>query len=118
MPSGYLKHADELIMQLLSITGLSGDEGRVMDFIAGQLRAAGASDEVLGFDQAHRKIPHGGEIGNLVLKLPGSRPGPRRLLMAHVDTVPICRGTKPVKRGKYIVPADKHTALGADDRAG
>ncbi len=38
--------------------------------------------------------------------------------MAHVDTVPICRGARPVKKGKYIVPADKHTALGADDRTG
>ncbi|MGA2256682.1 MAG: M20/M25/M40 family metallo-hydrolase [Thermoguttaceae bacterium] len=89
-----------------------------MKFLVDQLRQAGATDEVLGFDQAHRKIPHGGEIGNLVLKLPGSRPGPRRLLMAHVDTVPLCRGANPVKKGKYIVPADKHTALGADDRAG
>ena len=87
-----------------------------MAFLVDQLRQAGATDEVLGFDQAHRKIPHGGQIGNLVLKLPGTRPGPRRLLMAHVDTVPICRGARPVKKGKYIVPADKHTALGADDR--
>ena len=87
----YLKQADELLMHLLSITGLSGEEGRVMDFLVGQLRAAGATDEVLGFDQANRKIPHGGETGNLVLKLPGTRPGMRRMLMAHTDTVPICR---------------------------
>ncbi len=38
--------------------------------------------------------------------------------MAHVDTVPLCRGARPVRRGRWIVPADKHTALGADDRAG
>lgn len=89
-----------------------------MDFIVGQLRAAGATDAVLGFDQAHRKIPHGGEIGNLVLKLPGTRAGMRRMLMAHTDTVPICRGAKPVKKGRYIVPADKQTGLGGDDRSG
>ena len=89
-----------------------------MQFIVDQLRRSGATDEVLAFDQAHRRIPLGGEIGNLVLKLPGTRPGPRRLLLAHVDTVPICRGARPVKKGKYIVPADKHTALGADDRTG
>ena len=118
MPKTYLQHADELLLQTLSIPGLSGEEGAIMEFLVDQLRQAGATDEVLGFDQAHRKIPHGGEIGNLVLKLPGTRPGPRRLLMAHVDTVPICRGAKPVKKGKYIVPADKQTALGADDRTG
>ncbi len=38
--------------------------------------------------------------------------------MAHVDTVPLCRGARPVRRGRWIVPADKQTALGADDRAG
>ena len=118
MPKTYLQHADELLLQALSIPGLSGEEGAIMAFLVDQLRQAGATDEVLGFDQAHRKIPHGGQIGNLVLKLPGTRPGPRRLLMAHVDTVPICRGARPVKKGKYIVPADKHTALGADDRTG
>jgi tripeptide aminopeptidase len=116
--SHYLKQADELIMQLLSITGLSGDEGAVMDCITSHLRAAGATEEMFGFDQAHRKIPHGGSVGNLILKLPGTRPGPRRMLMAHTDTVPICRGAKPVKKGRYIVPADKTTGLGGDDRSG
>jgi tripeptide aminopeptidase len=38
--------------------------------------------------------------------------------MAHVDTVPLCRGARPVRRGRWIVPADKSTGLGADDRAG
>ncbi len=118
MPETYLQHAGELLLQALSIPGLSGEEGAIMTFLVEQLRQAGATDDVLSFDQAHRKIPHGGQVGNLVLKLPGTRPGPRRLLMAHVDTVPICRGARPVKKGKYIVPADKQTALGADDRTG
>ena len=114
----YLKQADELLFQLLSMDGLSGEETRVMDFLSARLREAGATDAVLGFDQAHRKIPHGGACGNLVLKLPGTRPGPRRMLMAHTDTVPICRGANPVKKGRYIVPADKRTGLGGDDRSG
>lgn len=40
------------------------------------------------------------------------------MLSAHMDTVPICVGTKPVKRGKKIVAADSTTGLGGDDRAG
>ena len=64
------------------------------------------------------RAPVGGEAGNLVLRLPGTKPGKRRLLLAHVDTVPLCQGTRPVRRGRYIVPADKRTGLGADDRAG
>jgi tripeptide aminopeptidase len=53
-----------------------------------------------------------------VLRLPGTRTGKRRLLMAHADTVPLCEGAQPVRRGGFVVPRDKHTALGADDRAG
>jgi tripeptide aminopeptidase len=117
MPTSYLPAADELLLQLLSIPGVSGDEKAIMDFIAGRLQAVGAGEQI-AFDRAHRKIPHGGTVGNLVLKLPGTRPGPRRMLMAHVDTVPICRGARPVKKGKYIVPADKATGLGGDDRSG
>ncbi len=116
--SPYLKQADELLLQLLAIPGLSGDEGAVMDCITSHLRTAGAADSMIEFDKAHRKIPHGGAVGNLILKLPGTRPGPRRMLMAHTDTVPICRGAKPVKKGRYIVPADKNTGLGGDDRSG
>jgi len=35
-----------------------------------------------------------------------------------MDTVPLCEGARPMRRGKWIAPADKHTALGADDRTG
>jgi tripeptide aminopeptidase len=70
------------------------------------------------FDDAHRRSPKGGDVGNLVLKIPGTKSGPRRMLMAHTDTVPLCVGARPVRRGDFIVPADKATGLGADDRAG
>jgi tripeptide aminopeptidase len=57
-------------------------------------------------------------VGNLIVKLPGTMPGPRRLLMAHMDTVPVCRGAKPVVTGRFVKSADPTTGLGADDRAG
>jgi tripeptide aminopeptidase len=38
--------------------------------------------------------------------------------MAHTDTVPLCQEARPVRRGRFVVPAEKHTGLGADDRAG
>ena len=63
MSKTYLQHADALLLEALSIAGLSGEEGAIMTFLVGQLRQAGATDEVLGFDQAHRKIPHGGGGG-------------------------------------------------------
>lgn len=110
--------AEQLLWSLLEIPGRSGHEAAVMEFLRARLLAAGAPAEALRFDTAHRDTPLGGEVGNLILKLPGSRPGPRRLLMAHVDTVPLCEGARPQRRGKWIVPADSHTGLGADDRAG
>ncbi len=55
--------------------------------------------------------------GNLVFKMPGTIPGKRRLLSAHLDTVPLCVGARPVRRGDFLYPADKNTGLGADDRS-
>lgn len=118
MTDSSLQRAEDLLMELLAIPGKSCQEGPVMEFIQQRLRQAGAADEALVVDQAHRHSPHGGEVGNLVLRLPGTAPGPRRLLMAHVDTVPLCVGVRPVRQGTHIVPADKETGLGADDRAG
>jgi len=67
---------------------------------------------------AHTKTPVKGNVGNLIVQLPGTVPGPRRLLMAHMDTVPVCLGAKPVVAGKVIKSADPKTGLGGDDRAG
>jgi tripeptide aminopeptidase len=89
-----------------------------MQRIVRHLRRAGAPEASIQFDQAHRRSAHGGEIGNLVCKLAGTVRASRRLLMAHADTVPLCRGARPVRRGRFVVPADTQTALGADDRAG
>ena len=108
MNNAFLKKAESLVLDLLKIPGPSGEEQKVMEFLVNRLRKAGAPDDAIRFDRP----------GNLVLRLPGSQPGKRRLLSAHVDTVALCRGARPVRRGGYIVPADKNTALGADDRSG
>lgn len=118
MTRQYIDRAERLVMQLMALPGTSGREGAVMEFIAGKLRQAGVPEAAVQFDQAHRRSLHGGEIGNLACKLPGTMQGGRRMLMAHVDTVPLCQGARPVRRGRWIVPGDKHTALGADDRSG
>jgi len=118
MNAAFFKNAESLVMELMAIPGVSGEEGEVMELIVRRLRQAGAPADAIQFDQAHRRGLKTGAVGNLVLRLPGTSPGKRRMLMAHVDTVPLCRGTRPVRRGRYVVPADKHTGLGADDRAG
>lgn len=107
-----------LAMKLMKIPGQSGQEGRVSKFICAKLRRAGAPAQTIRSDDAHRRTPIQGETGNLVFKLPGTKRGPRRLLMAHLDTVPICVGSIPVRRGPLIVSANPNSGLGADDRAG
>lgn len=108
----------ELLMRLLELRGPSGDEGQVADFIAKSLRRARIPANKIRTDRAHRKSALGGNQGNLILKLPGSRRAPRRLFSAHMDTVPICAGARPVVRRNRVVPVDSSTGLGGDDRAG
>ena len=119
-PNNLISDSDalELVMEMMAIPGRSGEEAAIMDFIRGKLIAASVPQSALSFDDANRRTPLGGQVGNLVLKLPGTIRGPRRMLSAHVDTVPICVGSRPVKRGKYVVSANKETGLGADDRSG
>ena len=103
---------------MLAIRGGSCQEGAVADFITRRLLSAGVPQSAIRHDRAHRHSVFGGETGNLICKLPGAVRAPRRLLMAHMDTVPLCVGARPVRRGDWIYPADRETALGADDRAG
>jgi len=113
-----LDRALELVLKLLNIPGLSGDEGLVQEFIRAELIAAGAAPESITTDDAHTRSVLGGKVGNLVFKLPGTTKSGRRLLMAHLDTVPICLGTIPVLEGDHIRSGNPQTGLGADDRAG
>src|SRR5439155_26273658 len=40
------------------------------------------------------------------------------LLMAHIDTVPLCAGTIPKRSGGFIRSGNPKTGLGADNRSG
>jgi tripeptide aminopeptidase len=110
--------AIELVMELMAIPGPSGKEQAVAEQITKYLVAAGANPRDIRHDKAHAKTPFNGEIGSLILSLPGTVRAPRRLLMAHMDTVPVCVGSKPIRKGHFIQSSDPNTGLGADDRAG
>lgn len=107
-----------MVMELMAIPGPSGHEGAIMQHIVERLKRAGASPSALKFDKAHTETPLKGEVGNLIFQLPGTVKGPRRMLSAHVDTVPVCVGSQPAVRGDVVESADPETGLGADDRAG
>jgi len=110
--------AIDLVLRMLAIPGKSGQEQQIAQFIVQELRNVGIAESQIQFDRAHQKSPFGGEVGNLIVKLPGTVRGPRRLLMAHLDTVPLCVGCQPVRTGNLIRSKNPATALGGDDRAG
>ena len=110
--------AIDLAMQLIAIRGGSGGETHVSEYIRSRLASAGVPSSAISIDAANRRSPIGGDTGNLIVKLRGTRRGPRRLLMAHMDTVPLAVASEPVREGNWIRPRAATTALGADDRAG
>jgi tripeptide aminopeptidase len=110
--------AIELLTRLVAIPGKSGQEQATASHIESLLKAAGVPASAITYDDAHKKSPYGGQCGNLIVKLPGTLKGPRRMLMAHIDTVPLCVGCEPEVRGEYLVSRRADTALGGDDRGG
>ena len=113
-----LAAARRTVLELLAISGGSGHEQAVADSIVKRLKAAGCPAAAIMFDKAHTKTPLKGDCGNLIVKLPGTVKAPRRLFIAHMDTVPVCLGAKPVVAGRFVKSADPKTGLGGDDRAG
>src|SRR5262249_31073968 len=55
---------------------------------------------------------------NLIVTLPGTRPGPRLLFSTHLDTVSLCGGAVPKRVNKNRITAAGDTALGGDNRTG
>ena len=105
------------LLRFLSVEGITGQEEAIGREVVKALIEVGVPRRAIHFDKAHEKIPLPTETGNLIVILPGNRPGPQRLFMTHLDTVPLCAGAKPLRRGWTIVPAGK-TALGGDNRTG
>ena len=81
------------------------------------MKNVGVPASAIRFDTVNERIPLPTETGNLIVSLPGTRPGPRLLFSTHLDTVPLCAGAKPKREGDRIV-TDGTTALGGDNRTG
>ena len=109
--------ATDRLMRYLAIEGVTGHEKAIGEAIVADLKALGVPDAAIRFDTAHERIPLPTETGNLIVDLPGTRPGKRLLFSTHLDTVPLCAGAKPRREGDRIV-SDGTTALGGDNRTG
>ncbi|MEM1067264.1 MAG: M20/M25/M40 family metallo-hydrolase [Planctomycetota bacterium] len=113
-------NADEALERFLQITaipGRSGEEADVAAAIVKTLSDAGVDPSQIAFDGAESRTRIRGNCGNLIVTLPGSGNGPRTMLSAHMDTVPICVGSQPVVDGGQV-HSSAPTGLGADDRSG
>src|SRR5271166_3342847 len=95
--------AIDRLMRFLSVEGVTGCEKNIAREVESALREAGLPSKAIRYDTANERIPLPTQTGNLIAELPGTAPGPRLLFMTHLDTVPICAGAVPVRKGKKIV---------------
>lgn len=109
------KQAIQNLMELLIAEGPSGGEGPVAEVVKAQLLAASAKPSWFSF-KGRSRLPKHFTIGNLIVKIPGTVKAPRIMFSAHLDTVPICQGVVPIKKGNMVAPKGK-TGLGGDNRA-
>ena len=112
--------AIDRLLRFLAVPGITGEEGKIAKEIGEALKSAGVPPKSIRHDDANARIPMPTQTGNLVVNIPGAGAlanAPRQLYMTHLDTVPLCAGAKPVRKGKKIVN-EAETALGGDNRTG
>lgn len=105
------------LMTFLSVEGVTGQEAAIAAAVSDALKKVGVPASAIRFDDVNTRIPVPTQTGNLIVDLPGTKPGPRLMFSTHLDTVPLCAGAKPKREGNRIV-SDGTTALGGDARTG
>ncbi|UCH33992.1 MAG: M20/M25/M40 family metallo-hydrolase [Armatimonadota bacterium] len=101
------------LMELTRIASPSRREAAVAEVVMAKLRGMGLRPRR---DSAHRSF--GGEVGNVIVRVPGSRRGQQSLLLnAHLDTVAQASPVQARVAGKYIVSSGD-APFGADDKVG
>jgi tripeptide aminopeptidase len=101
-----------LFLDLVQIDSLSRREGQIAERLARELKDLGAS---VMFDRAHEAV--GGEVGNLIARVPGTVDARPFLLCAHMDTVEPGIGVRPIVEDD-VIRSDGTTVLGGDDKSG
>jgi tripeptide aminopeptidase len=109
--------AVDLLMRFLKIDSVTGEEAAIAAAVVEELKKIGVPEAAICYDTVNTRIPLRTEVGNLLVDLEGTSPGPRLLFSTHLDTVPLCRGAKPRREGDRIV-SDGTTALGGDNGTG
>ncbi|MCA4919374.1 MAG: peptidase, partial [Roseomonas sp.] len=74
-----VEYATEMLIRLLAIDSVTGHEAAIGAAIVDELKKAGVPASAIRYDTAHERIALPTEVGNLIVDLPGTKPGPRLL---------------------------------------
>ena len=80
--------AEDHLMRFLSVEGVTGHEAKIAAAVSEALKKAGVPASAIRFDEANKRIPVPTETGNLIVDLPGTRPGPRLLFSTSQESCP------------------------------
>ena len=80
------------LLDFLSVEGVTGSERNIANLVVKKLISIGIPKKYIFFDKANKKIPLPTQTGNLIVKLPGTKTGKRKLFSTHLDTVSLCAG--------------------------
>jgi tripeptide aminopeptidase len=109
--------AEKYLLRFLETESVTGQEAAIAAAVSDSLKQLGVPASAIRFDGARDRIPVPTETGNLLVDLPGTRNGDRLLFSTHLDTVALCAGAKPIRKGDRII-TDGSTALGGDNKTG
>ncbi len=108
-----IERMTEHFLEIVQIDSISKKERAIALKLQQDLEALGAT---VIFDHAGEAV--GGEIGNLIARLPANDPERQPILLsAHMDTVVPGEGVKPIRDGD-VIRSDGTTILGGDDKSG
>ena len=71
-----VKSAEEHLMRFLAVEGVTGQEKAIAEAVSDELKKIGVPASAIRFDTANKRIPLPTQTGNLIVELPGTRPGP------------------------------------------
>ncbi|MDW7739383.1 MAG: ArgE/DapE family deacylase [Bacillota bacterium] len=80
----------KLLRELVNIKSPFFEEAEIIDYLRGRLSYYNRLETKIHHYSEHKITNFNGE--NLIVKLKGSGSGPKLLINAHVDTVPLCDG--------------------------
>ena len=113
--------ATDRLMRFLAVEGVTGKEAAIGRELAAALQESGVPGDAIRLDDANTRIPVPTETGNLIVDLPGRgamHNQPRIMFVTHMDTVPLCGGSRSRSSPALRSPTKRETALGGGNRCG